>query len=129
MSGSGKGGVNVARLGEITDSGPGQGGSFAYDEATLRSLITKWLELAESYRGSAARTDVEPVAGPGLDVASESQAAAVTRAKREYRVYVGKNYEYCVSQAQLLQNTLNDYLGVERENVTDMIKAGSSTEL
>jgi hypothetical protein len=129
MSGRSEGNGNVARLGEIANSAPSQGGGFAYDEATMRTLITKWLELAHSYRESMSRGRDEPVVGPGLDLASERQAAAVTRSLREYGTYVGKNYQYCIGQAQLLQNTLNDYLGIERQNVTDLLNAGSSSEL
>lgn len=129
MSGRSDGNGNVARLGEIANSAPSQGSGFAYDEATLRTLITKWLELAQSYRTSMNRIGKTSVAAPGLDLASEAQAAAVTRGLREYGTYAGKNYQYCMSQAQLLQNALNDYLGIERQNVKDLIKAGSSTEL
>lgn len=37
--------------------------------------------------------------------------------------YLSKNFEYCLEQAQKLQNTLDDYLGVEHRNVSDFLKS------
>jgi hypothetical protein len=101
----------------------GEGG-FAYDEATLRTLINKWLELAEDYQGSLSRIVVTELNGPGSDFASAAQARAATTSTEAYREYLNKNFEYCVVQAQKLQNTLDDYLGVEHHNVTEIFKSG-----
>jgi hypothetical protein len=101
-------------------------GGFAFDEDTMRSLIKSWLDLAYSYADSRdnARTMVE-VVGPGLDVASVRQAAAASRSGAAYRRYIDHNYDYCINQAQLVQNALNDYLGIEHANVVGIDQSGS----
>lgn len=99
-------------------------GGFAYDEATLRALITKWTELADRYLMSSQRVSTEPVVPPGLDFASKGQAAASTNATQAYSTYVAENYWYCVEQAQLLQNTLDDYLDQEHQSVITINKSG-----
>jgi hypothetical protein len=117
-----------AGLSEIANSGSGSGGSFAYDEATLRSLIGKWLELADHYLGSVNRISLGAVAGPGLDFASEALAASANSSGGAYRKYVVENHWYCVKQAQLLQDTLDDYLGVEHRSVIDFTRAGTGPQ-
>jgi hypothetical protein len=99
-------------------------GGFAYDEATLKSLVTKWTELADRYLASSQRVSKESISPPGLDFASRAQAEASTNATKAYYEYVVKNYWYCVRQAQLLQDTLNDYLGQEHETVITINQAG-----
>lgn len=99
-----------------------EGGHFGYDEATLLSLINKWLELANHYRGSLKRTSLGAVDAPGLDFASEGMAQSANDSGTSYLRYLEQNYDYCIGQAQLLQNTLDDYLGVEHRSVTDLDK-------
>lgn len=115
-------GTGLRGLSEIANSG-GSGGSFAYDESTLRSLISKWLELADHYLGSVNRISLGSVEGPGLDFASEALAKSANSSGGAYRKYVVENYWYCIKQAQLLQDTLDDYLGVEHSSVIDFTKA------
>jgi hypothetical protein len=115
-------GAGPRTLSDIANSGSGEGGSFVYDEATLRSLISKWLELADHYQGSLKRVTLGSVTAPGLDFASEAHAKAANSSGKAYMIYLAQNYEYCVRQAQLLQNTLDDYLGVEHQSVTDFNK-------
>ena len=100
----------------------GGGGSFSYDEAIMRALIKKWLDVADRFHNSANRLDIHDVSGPGLDFASAGQARATTMSAAAYHQYLTKNFEYCVRQAQLLQNTLDDYLGVEHHNVAEVFK-------
>lgn len=100
------------------------GGGFAYDEATLRSLVGKWTELADRYLASSKRVSTDAIAPPGLDFASKAQAEASTNANKAYYEYVVKNYWYCVEQAQTLQATLDDYLGREHESVIEINKSG-----
>jgi hypothetical protein len=111
-------------LRDIANSGSGPG-SFVYDEATLRSLITKWVELADHYDGSLSRTTLGTVQAPGLDVASEALAKSANTSGTAYMKYLEQNFQYCVEQAQKLQDTLDDYLGVEHHNVMELVKAGS----
>lgn len=99
-------------------------GGFAYDEPTLRSLVTKWTELADRYLASSQRISPDPIAPPGLDFASKAQADASTNATRAYYEYVVKNDWYCVEQARQLQNTLDDYLGQEHQSVILINKSG-----
>jgi hypothetical protein len=118
-------GTGPHSLSEIANSDSDGSGSFTYDEATLRSLIGKWLELADHYLGSVNRLSLGSVEGPGLDFASEALAKSANSSGATYRKYVVENYWYCIKQAQLLQDTLDDYLGVEHRSVIDFTKAGT----
>ncbi|TDV50738.1 hypothetical protein [Actinophytocola oryzae] len=104
-------------LSEIADSGAGAGGSFVYDEATLRALVQKWVELADHYNGSLRRTGLGAVAPPGNDFASEAMAGSANTSGTAYLRYLTENYWLCIKQAQLLQDTLDDYLGQEHHSV------------
>jgi hypothetical protein len=99
-------------------------GGFAYDETTLTSLVTKWTELADRYLASSRRISTDPIAPPGLDFASRGQADAATNATKAYYEYVVRNYWYCIEQAQLLQDTLDDYRGQEHQSVILINKSG-----
>ena len=99
-------------------------GTFAYDEDDLRLLVTRWLDLAESYQTSMAATHpMTSVSGPGLEFASDGQANAANASGNAYREHLRTSYEYCVDQAQKCQDTLDDYLGVEHRNVAKMLEA------
>lgn len=109
-------------LSDIANSGPSEGGTFVYDETTLRSLITKWVELADHYNSSLNRTTMGAVRPPGEDFASEAMANSANSSGKAYLVYLTRNYWYCIRQAQLLHDTLDDYLGVEHHNVIELTK-------
>jgi hypothetical protein len=112
-----------------TTQGSITSGTFEFDEATMRSLITEWLELAQSYDESFYAS--EPIAlidGPGLDFASQSHAEAANASGKAYLEYLQNNRDYCYAQAQLFQNALHDYLGIEHTNVTVIGAAGTSDE-
>lgn len=100
-------------------------GSFTFDETTMRSLIATWEELADSYDESRTNARqmvrVEP---PGLDFASRGQANAASASGKAYLAYLEQNRDYCRHQAQLLQQTLDSYLGVEHANIAEINKAG-----
>jgi hypothetical protein len=117
-------GLRSLRKLDTPSPGTESSGGFAYDEATMQALINKWLELAEDYHGSLSRIVVGELNGPGSDFASAAQARAATTSTEAYREYLSKNFEYCVVQAQKLQNTLDDYRGVEHHNVTTIFKSG-----
>jgi hypothetical protein len=116
------------KLGEIANSGSSSNGSFVYDEATLRSLVTKWVELADHYYGSLRRTSLGAVQPPGKDVASEALAKSANTSGTAYMTYLEQNFNYCIRQAQLLQDTLDNYLGVEHHSVMAMTRAGSGQD-
>jgi hypothetical protein len=100
-------------------------GSFAFDEDDLRKLVTRWLDLAESYQNSMSAThSMTNVSGPGLEFASEGHANAANASGNAYREHLRTSYEYCADQAQKCQNALDDYLGVEHRNVKKMLDAG-----
>jgi hypothetical protein len=107
----------------------GQGG-FAFDEETLRSVIKKWLTLADYYDTSSLQTDTGALdtdrLAPGLDIASRAHSVAALNSVRAYRTYLKKNREFCITQAQLLQVTLDDYLGQERQQVRGFTDAGQA---
>jgi hypothetical protein len=127
MTGQMDRGAGPRSLSEIVNNGSSQGGSFTYDETTLRGLIKQWLDLAEHYDGSRQRVNLGAVDGPGLDFASKDLATAANTSGTAYMTYLAQNYEYCVKQAQLLQNTLDDYLGVEHQQVRDFLKTAEET--
>lgn len=99
-------------------------GSFNFDEATITDLIKKWMTLGDSY--DASLRDNVPlmtaVEGAGLDYASKSHAGAANKAGEAYSTYLTECKNYCVNQAQLFQNALDDYLGMEHRNVTEIYK-------
>jgi hypothetical protein len=104
-------------------------GGFSYDEATLTDLIREWLDLADDYNRSFRDSQrLVAVKGPGLDFASEAVAAAANSYGQAYLTYLRQNVKYCVDQAQLCQNALDDYLGVERRNVKDLYSSGQTEE-
>jgi hypothetical protein len=115
-------GAGLRSLSKIANSGTSENGSFVYDEDTLRSLIKKWLELADHYELSLKRVNLGNVTPPGLDFASEAYTNAANTSGKAYMAYLAQNYEYSCQQAQLLKNTLDDYLGVEHQSVADFNK-------
>ncbi len=110
-----------------TTEGTITGGSFAFTEADLIKIRDNWRELARSYRDSIANAErmakVEP---PAEDMASRFHAGAANRSGEAYRTYLEHNWQYCRNQAQLFQDALDDYLGVEHTNVTEIDKTGQS---
>jgi hypothetical protein len=101
-------------------------GGFAFDEATMRSLIQNWRDLAISYQNSLEQaTQMAEVVGPGLDFASELHASAANKSGAAYLRYLEHNLNYCADQAQLFQNALDDYLGIEHTTITEFNKTGS----
>ena len=100
-------------------------GRFEYDEGTLRGLVKDWMDLAYHYTDSIDRSGyMAQVTGPGLDLASGAQAEAANTSGQSYLDYLRQNEAYCTDQAQLFQNALDDYLGVEHSNVTEINKSG-----
>lgn len=111
-------------LREIASASQAQG-SFSFDPDELQSLIKKWQALAESYDLSVAEADaMARVTPPGKDYASSSHAEAANRSGQSYIEYLAHNRQYCTDQADLFQNALNDYLGVEHTNTTGITKSG-----
>jgi hypothetical protein len=113
----------------IANSSPNEGGSFAYDEDTLRSLVTKWVEIADHYLSSYHRTSLGSAEPPGLDGASTAMAKAANASGNRYRAYLVDSYRYCIRQAQLCQTTLDKYLGGEHHSVLELSRFGQSDDL
>jgi len=109
-------------LQEIAQASQAQG-SFSFNEEDLRSLIQRWLDLTDNYGASIATADrMSRIKPPGDDFASEAHAAAANTSGTSYVEYLKANWQYCQDQAQLFQDALDDYLGVEHTNVADMDK-------
>jgi hypothetical protein len=110
-------------LASDTTRGTITGGSFVLSESELRTVIKNWLDLADSYQQSLDNAKfmmrVEP---PADDFASRLHADAANRSGSSYKQYLKHNRDYCLRQAELSQNALNDYLGVEHTNVTEINK-------
>jgi hypothetical protein len=116
-----------AQLSGVLASNSTQGtfttGTFAFTEPEIRKIITNWLDLAESYDDSISKLSFGVrIEAPGLDFASQSFTGKTNRSGDSLLEYLQKNKEYCVAQAQLSQNALDDYLGVEHTNVTSINK-------
>lgn len=110
-----------------TTQGSITSGSYEFDEDTLRGLITEWTELGRSYDESFYTTErMVMVDGPGLDFASQAHAEAANASGQAYRRYLVNNRDYCYAQAQLFQDALHDYLGIEHTTVTEIGAAGTS---
>ena len=112
----------------VTTEGMITTGGFTYDEATLEGLVREWMSLADDYANSLRESErLTLVKGPGLDFASTGVANAANLYGRAYLAYLQQNHDYCVEQAQLCQNSLDDYLGIERRNVTELYGASQSS--
>jgi hypothetical protein len=100
-------------------------GGFSFSESQLRTIVTNYLDLAHSYEQSMDDTiGMKMVEGPGLDFASQSFADAANRSGRSLTESFMDARDYCLEQAQLCQNALDDYLGVEHTNITEINKQG-----
>ncbi|HEY7592787.1 MAG TPA: hypothetical protein VH969_06495 [Actinophytocola sp.] len=100
-------------------------GTFAYDEDTLRGLVKDWLAIADHYRESMRdASKMAQVVGAGTDFASAAHANAASHSGKSYLSYLQQNRDYCTQQAQLCQDTLDSYLGVEHTNVSEINKSG-----
>lgn len=117
-----------SQLGGIV-SGTAEGsfttGTFAFDEDTLRGIIRDWGELGHSYQDSM-RTAISMamVAAPADDFASTAHARAANAAGEAYLRYLEHNRDYCLQQERLFQQALDDYLGIEQRNVTEIDRSG-----
>ncbi|MGB3442312.1 MAG: hypothetical protein WBA97_26520 [Actinophytocola sp.] len=119
----------TSALGGITGSAQGviSNGGFSCDEPTMRRIITRYTSLADSYEDSlrnARRMSV--VEGPGLDYASQSVANAANQGGSSYYDYLIHQQNECRAQAQLFQQALNEYLGVDQAAAEDINKTGDS---
>lgn len=116
-----------AQLGSMlrtnTTQGTVTGGSFAFTEPEMLTIIKNWRDLARSYRNSQKNADfmtrIEP---PAADLASMWHAGAANRSGMAYQNYLKHNEEYCTQQADLFQEALDEYLGIEHTNATEINK-------
>lgn len=112
-------------FGKGTTEGTVTGGSFEYTEADMTKIRDNWLDLADSYRSSLTNANrMTKISPPAEDMASTFHANAANRSGESYLTYLKHNRDYCMRQAQLFQNALDDYLGVEHTNVTEINKQG-----
>lgn len=118
-----------AQLAGMFASGTAEGaftnGNFAFNESEMKTIINNWLDLADSYDRSIDEVvAMKTVVGPGRDFASNMFAGAANQSGEAYFRYLTNNRDYCRQQAQLFQDTLDTYLGVEHTNVTEINKPG-----
>jgi len=115
--------INTQLSGFFTNQTPSTAGSYAFDEASMRAIIKNWFDLADSYDNSLLHSDrMVRIEAPAEDFASQFHAGAANRSGESYRRYLEHNRDYCRQQAQLFQDALDDYLGVEHTNITEMNK-------
>ena len=116
-----------AQLGSMlrtnTTQGTVTGGTFAFTEAEMLTIIKNWRDLARSYAHSKQNAElmsrIEP---PADDFASRLYAGAANRSGDSYWQYLDHNEKYCTRQADLFQQALDDYLGIEQINATEINK-------
>jgi hypothetical protein len=116
-----------AQLGSMlrtnTTQGTVTGGSFAFTEPEMLTIIKNWRDLARSYTNSMRSADlmsrIEP---PADDFASRLHAAAANQSGKSYGDYLRHNADYCTQQADLFQNALDDYLDIDHNNATEINK-------
>jgi hypothetical protein len=100
-------------------------GSFSFDPDELQSLIRKWRELADDYADSRRNADAMMlITPPGDDFASKAHAEVANKSGASYSAYLLNNWLYCRDQADLFQQALDDYLGVEHVNEAEVNKSG-----
>ncbi len=129
MTGELRRGTTIRGVTGGTTEGTITTGGFTYDEDTLNDLIAEWLALAEDYNRSFRDSQrLVAVKGPGLDFASEAVAGAANSYGQAYLNYLRQNATYCTEQAQLCQNALDDYLGIERRNVRKLYASSQLEE-
>ena len=98
-------------------------GSFTFTEDQIRAVVKNYLDLADSYDQAIRKADVMTIVeGPGRDFASDGFASAANQSGTALVDSFENARDYCLNQAQLAQNALDDYLGVEHTNVTEINK-------
>jgi hypothetical protein len=104
-----------------TTEGTITGGTFTYNESDMRTITNNWRDLSRSYDDSLDRAHrlarIEP---PAEDFASRAHAAAANRSGDSYKHYLEHNRDYCAQQADLCQQALDHYLGIEQTNTTEI---------
>jgi arabinogalactan endo-1,4-beta-galactosidase len=98
-------------------------GSFTYTEGEMRTLIKNWHDLADSYQKSLQHAlFMARIESPAEDFASRAYTDAANQSGKAYERYLEHNRAYCEQQAQMLQDVLDEYLGVEHANTTEIEK-------
>ncbi|MFI7672746.1 hypothetical protein [Actinophytocola sp. NPDC049390] len=106
-----------------TTQGTITGGSFAFTEDQIRAVVKNYHDLADSYDDAITKAGrMTIVEGPGLDFASDAFAIAANRSGQSLIDSFTNARDYCKEQARLAQGALDDYLGVENTNVTEINK-------
>ncbi len=109
-----------------TTEGTVTGGSFAFTEDQIRAVVTNYRTLADSYSDAIDKAhQMTAVDGPGLDFASDSFAIAANQSGEALIASFRNARDYCMEQARRAENALNDYLGVEHTNLTEINKQRS----
>jgi hypothetical protein len=130
MTGELRRGTTIRGITGGTAEGTITTGGFAYDEDTLTGLVKEWLALADDYDNSVHNSQrLILVEGPGRDFASGAVAKAANSYGAAYLAYLKQNRRYCLDQAQLSQNALDDYLGIEHRNVEELYKITASDDV
>ena len=116
-------------LGSITSqpatTGASTAGSFSFTPDQLRDLVEEWMELAADYDRSLWNAEaLQQVNGPGNEYASEGLATVASSSGGAYVRSLHEKYQYCLGQAQKLQDALDDYLGMEHHNIAVIGKTG-----
>lgn len=115
----------LSMFGTGTTEGAVTGGKFAFSEADMVKIKQNWLDLADSYQASLYNADrMSKIKPPAEDMASTFHVKAANSSGESYQTYLEHNRDYCLRQAQLFEEVLADYQGVEHTNVTDIKRLG-----
>ena len=94
------------------------GGQFSFDEAGMKKIISNWKDLADSYNDSIRNAFLmKRVTPPAEDFASVMFTGEANESGQAYLTYLEHNRDYCMEQAQLFQDALDDYLGAEGRTI------------
>ncbi len=115
----------LSMFGTGSTDGTVTGGKFAFTEAEMVKIRDNWLDLADSYQTSLYNADrMSKILPPAEDMASTFHVVAANKSGESYRTYLRHNRDYCRRQAQLFEEVLADYQGVEHTNVTEIKRLG-----
>jgi hypothetical protein len=101
-------------------------GTFSYTPDQMREIIKTFLDLADSYRNSLVNAHaMANVEAPGLEFASAFHAADARAMGEDYLRSIHDSWQYCLTQAQKFQDTLDGYTGLEHHSVAQLNQAGA----
>ena len=103
------------------------GAGFEYDEATLRSLMHEWNDLANEFKDDLFRvTAMQRVEGPGTEYASVGNAEKIKASGNALHETLIAREQHCRKMAEKFKTALGKYAATEDTHTTDITQTGGS---